>query len=140
MRAGLPVALAAAALLLAAPARADRADRLAPHAVQRAVVGCWDVGGGTRLHLTPFGKHSVRFRAVHGTRPRGGPRVMTGLATWRGDGHGYELSCRPRSIHGGFCLVAPAPGGLRVRSYALRHGGGATGSLREELVATRCRP
>jgi hypothetical protein len=137
VRIAAAVAFTAVATILAAPARADR---LAPYATREATLGCWDVGGGATLRLTPFGKHSVRYRASFARRPRGGPAVMTGTATFASTAGEYELPCRPRSIHGGFCRVAPdGAGGLQVRVFAFRHGDRTHGVLRETLTATRCR-
>lgn len=131
MRTSIVLALALAG---ASPAVADR---LAPHATQQAVLGCWDVGAGATLTLTPWGKHSVRAAARFTTRPRGGPAVIREDGRWSAEAQAYAVPCRPRSQHGSVCLVSPAPDGLRVRVVAYGFRGRVVGVV-EELTAHRC--
>lgn len=63
---------------------------------------------------------------------------MSGHAVWKSARRAYEIRCRPRSVHGSFCEVSPAPSGLQVRVYARQHGSGTTGHLSESFVAKRC--
>ena len=123
--------------LVLAPALAG-ANRYASHAMQRAALGCWDVGEGVTLEVRPFGKHSIRYRASFARRPRGGPAVMEGDGVLvRGE---YDVQCRPRSQHGGFCRISGrADGTLHVRVFRLRHGAPRSGQLVEERMATRCK-
>src|SRR5690242_15834382 len=114
------------------------AGRLAPNKTREAVLGCWDVGAGASLDLTPFGKHSARFTARLSDRPRGGPAVMKGDATWVPADGEYELLCRPMSQHGSFCRISPVAGGLRIRVFAKGHGDRDHGHLVEDFVAQRC--
>lgn len=125
-----------AALLVAAPATADR---LAPYATQQAAVGCWEVGAGATLTLTPVGKHSVDGTARFRVRPRGGPARMRERAQWIAEAAAYAVSCRPRSQHGSVCLVRPEAGRLRVEVIGFRYGG-APGRVIESMLAERCRP
>ncbi|MEZ4401672.1 MAG: hypothetical protein R3B06_16720 [Kofleriaceae bacterium] len=129
--------IAFAAVIVAASAA--RADRLAPWATQQASLGCWDVGGGATLTLTPVGKHSVRATSRFGQRPRGGPAVIAAPGQWVALAGAYQVPCRPRSQHGSFCLVRPVAAGLAVAVYARRHDDPGQGRLVETRVATRCR-
>ena len=125
-----------AAVLALAPAA--HADRLAPHATQQAVLGCWDVGAGATLVLTPVGKHSVAAEARFSQRPRGGPARLRAAGRWAPDPQGYLVPCRPRSQHGSVCLIRPAAAGLSVAVIAFGHRGVNRGVV-EALVASRCR-
>ncbi|MBK9030131.1 MAG: hypothetical protein IPL61_02130 [Myxococcales bacterium] len=108
------------------------------HTTQQAVLGCWDVGAGATLALTPVGKHSVAAEARFTQRPRGGPAVMREPGRWSAASGGYLVPCRPRSQHGSVCLVRPAAAGLSVAVIAFGHGGVSRGVV-ETLVAPRCR-
>ena len=135
----------AAAVATVAPAVAE--DRLAPYATQQAVLGCWNVGAGATLTLTPVGKHSVKAVARFSLRPKGGPAVMRDDGRWSAAEQSYVVPCRPRSQHGSICLVRPAAPaadataaaepGLSVRVVAYGYGGKVVGVV-EELTATRC--
>ena len=119
-------------MLLAATASADH---LAPFATREAVVGCWDVKGGT-LEVTRFGKHSIRYLAKFTSLPKGGPATMSGDGSWTAGE--FDVACRPRSQHGSFCRISPAPNGLHVRVFTIKHGSPQTGQLAEDFVASRC--
>lgn len=125
------------AVLAMGGASTAAADRLAPYATRQAVLGCWDVGAGATLTLTPFGKHSVKAVARFATRPRGGPAVIRDDGRWSAEEQAFLVPCRPRSQHGSICLVSPAPDGLRVRVVAFGFGGRVVGVV-EELTAARC--
>lgn len=124
-------------VVVAASATPVAADRLAPAATQRAVLGCWDVGRGATLVLAPRGKHSVIATARFRDRPRGGPAVMREDGRWLERAGAYEVPCRPQSQHGSTCLVRPAPGGLQVSVIAFGFGGRVVGVV-EDFVAPRC--
>jgi hypothetical protein len=130
--------LVVAAVILGWAASPVAADRLAPHATQAAVLGCWDVGRGATLRLSARGKHSVIAQARFGVRPDGGPRTMRADGRWIEAEQAYAVPCRPRSQHGSICLVRPAADGLQVRVVAYGAGGRVVGVV-EDLVAPRCR-
>jgi hypothetical protein len=123
-----------AVMLMAGEAEADR---LAPHATQQAVSGCWDVGQGATLTLRPFGRHSVVATARFKRRPRGGPAVMREPGRWDAGARAYVVPCRPRSQHGTVCLVQPTAGGLAVTVIGFGAGGVNRGAV-ESFVAPRC--
>ncbi len=113
------------------------ADRLAPHATQRAMVGAWDVRAGATLTLAPFGKHSLKYVVRFRDLPSGGPRVFRGDALWIARDGAFEVPCRPRSQHGSFCRISLEGDQLRVRVYAKNYDDPRTGHLVESFLVGR---
>jgi hypothetical protein len=132
---GVRLLVLVAALAVATPAAADR---YAPYATREAVLGCWQVGAGATLTLTPVGKHSAQATARFSRRPRGGPAIMRARTTWNAAAAAFAVPCRPRTQHGTTCLIAPVAAGLQVWVIAFDHQGRSKGVV-ESLVAQRCR-
>jgi hypothetical protein len=133
----LPIVAVVSLLALAPAARGQGDPRFPDRATRRDAAGCWDVGRGALLRLSPFGKHSLWAEATFARRPRGGPTVMSELAPWIRARHELEVPCRPRSQHGSFCRVRPEAGKLRVRVYAKSYRSRDVGHLVEDFLAPR---
>jgi hypothetical protein len=123
------------ALTLLATSTAS-ADPLAPHAVQKAAVGCWQLPQG-KLTLTASGKHSLTSKMQLAKEPYRGPTTITDQPLYRKDGM-FELQCQPWSQHGTFCLVAPSDAGLIVRVYAFTYNDRSKAPLVSNSVVAKC--
>lgn len=132
---GVRFVVLTAVLAVAAPAAADR---YAPYATREAVLGCWQVGAGATLTLTPFGKHSAHVTARFSRRPRGGPAIVRARTSWEPQAGAFIVPCRPRTQHGTTCLIQPVAAGLQVHVIAFDAQGRSKGVV-ESLVAQRCR-
>ena len=136
----IPLQLVCILLAVATAAPTTQDPGFPPFHIRKQATGCWAVGKGITLTLSEYGKHNLRATTRFPESQRYGltPAVVSDQAHWLPHKGAFQVTCRPYSRHGSFCLVVPMNQGLQVYVYAIRYGTPHVGHLVDSFIAARC--